>query len=125
MSRFSLSFNFSCIYYVVTHCASHLFVHEDVDDGVDDRAALGEDRRHDARHRADESRPAEGGHHGDDAVRHPAEQVTDHRGDDHEQDVELAPPRRRPPDATHLTGKQETVISHRYQSISFQSGLYL
>ena len=82
---------------------THLFVHEDVDDRVDDGAALGEDRWDDAGDRADDSRPTEGGHHGDDAVRHPAEQVANHRGHHHEQDVELSATGRRPPDTTHLT----------------------
>lgn len=81
---------------------THLSVHQNVDDGVDDGAALGEDRRHDARDRADESRPAEGGHHGDDAVRHPTHQEANHCGEHHEQDVELSSPRRRLTNATHL-----------------------
>lgn len=81
---------------------THLLVHEDVDDGVDDRAGLGEDGRDDAGDGADESRPAEGGHDGDDAIRHPADQVAHHRGDDHEQNVKLSPTSCRPPDMTHL-----------------------
>ena len=86
---------------------AHLFVHEDVDDGVDDGAGLGEEGRHHAGHQADEARPAERRHHGYDSVRQPAKQEANHRGEHHEQDVELSAPRRRAPDTTHLTGNRK------------------
>lgn len=78
----------------------HLLVHQDVDDGVEHGAAFGQDGGHHARHGPDEARLTKGGHHGHDAVRHPAEEVARHRGDDHEEDVEFAPPR--PANSTHL-----------------------
>lgn len=87
-----------------------LFVHQDVDDGVNDGAALGEERRDDAGHGADDPWPSKGGHHGNDAVRHPADQVTHHRGDDHEQDVKISATSCRVPDTTHLTDKTEEEV---------------
>ncbi len=85
----------------------HLFVHEDVDDGVNDSAALGKDRRNDAGNGANDSWLAEGGHHGNDTIRHPAEQITHHCGNDHEQDVKLSATSRRSPDTTHLGNKTQ------------------
>lgn len=88
-------------HYETTQLAN-LLVHEDVDDGVEHGAALGQDRRDHSSHRRDEARLAKGCHHGHHTVRHPAEQVTSHRGDHHEQDVELSAPRPRPTNPADL-----------------------
>ena len=77
---------------IPTECTTrcpHLFVHEDVDDGVDDRAGFGQQRGHDAGLRRDEAWVSECGQQGHDSVRKPAEQVADHHDDDHEQDTVL------------------------------------
>lgn len=81
---------------------THLFVHEDVDEGVDDGAALGQQRRHHAGHRADDVGGSECRHHGHHAIRHPAQQVAGRRGQNHEQYVVLSLPRCRLPDLAHL-----------------------
>lgn len=81
---------------------THLFVHEDVDEWVDDGAALGQQRRHHAGHGADDVGGSERCHHGHDAVRHPAQQVAGRRGQNHEQYVVLSLPGCRLPDLAHL-----------------------
>lgn len=63
---------------------THLFIHEDIDDWVDDRTRLGQDWRDDARLRCDQARRTEGGQQGHDAVRQPAQQVADHHNHHHE-----------------------------------------
>lgn len=84
--------------------SAHLFVHENIDEGVDDCATLSHDGGHHGQDGGDEARVSKGGHHGDHAVGHPAQQVTHHRGDHHEQNVELSPPRCRLTDPPHLRG---------------------
>lgn len=69
----------------------HLFVHEYVDDGVDDGAALGQEWRDHAGHRTDDVGRAKRRHHGHHAVRHPAQQVAGRRGQNHEEYVVLSP----------------------------------
>ena len=88
--------------------SAHLFVHEYIDEGVDDGATLSHDGGHHGQDGGDEARVSKGGHHGDHAVGHPAQQVTHHCGDHHEQDVELSPPRRRLTDPPHLGGNDHT-----------------
>lgn len=80
----------------------HLFVHENVDERVDDGAALGQQRGHHAGHRTDDVWGAECCHHGHHAVRHPAQHVAGRCGQNHKQDVVLSPPRCRLSDLTHL-----------------------
>ncbi len=63
---------------------SHLFIHEDIDDWVDDRAGLGQDWGDDARLGRDQAPRPEGGQQGHDAVRQPAQQVADHHNHHHE-----------------------------------------
>ena len=63
----------------------HLLVHEYVDERVDDGGELGQQRRHDARLRAQEVSGAEGGEQRRHSVRQPADQVAHHHGDDHHQ----------------------------------------
>lgn len=81
---------------------THLFVHEDVDERVDDGAALGQQRRHHAGHGADDVGGSERRHHGHHAVRHPAQHVAGRRGQNHEQYVVLSLPGCRLPDLAHL-----------------------
>lgn len=81
---------------------THLFVHEDVDEWVDDGAALGQQRRHHAGHRADDVGGSECSHHGHHAIRHPAQHVAGRRGQNHEQYVVLSLPGCRLPDLAHL-----------------------
>lgn len=108
-------YDFSCCTFVFFYCVNkavvhvqfsstrtHLFVHEDVDEGVDDGAALRQQRRHHAGHRADDVGGSECCHHGHHAVRHPAEQVAGRRGQNHEQYVVLPLPGCSLPDLTHL-----------------------
>lgn len=82
--------------------ATHLFVHEDVDDRVNDRAGLGQDGRDDAGLWRDQVRRTEGGHQGHHAVRQPAQQVADHHDHDHKQHPLLALPAHRGVDAADL-----------------------
>lgn len=88
--------------------SAHLFVHEYIDEGVDDSATLSHDGGHHSQDGGDKARVSKGGHHSDHAVRHPAEQVTHHCSDHHEQDVELSPPRRWLTDPPHLRGNYHT-----------------
>lgn len=86
---------------------SHLFIHEDVDDRVDDGARLGQDRGDDARLGRDQAGRPEGGQQCHDPVRHPAEQVADHHDHHHEQHALLALPAQRRVDPAHLQAAQE------------------
>lgn len=67
----------------------HLLVHEHVDDGVDDGAGLGQDRGHDASLGCHQTRRSERSQQCHDAIREPAEQVTYHHSQDHEEDTML------------------------------------
>lgn len=71
---------------------THLFIHEDVDDGVDDGAGLGQHGRDDARLRGDQAWRAEGGQQRHDAVGQPAQQVADHHHHHHEEHALLPLP---------------------------------
>lgn len=70
---------------------SYLFVHEDVYNWVDHGAALGKKRGNYACNRWNDSWSAKCGHYGHHTVRRPAQQVTHHCGDDHNQQVEISP----------------------------------
>lgn len=89
--------------------ATHLLVHEDVDDRVNDRAGLGQDGRDDAGLWCDQVRRTEGGQQGHHAVWQPAQQVADDHDHDHEQHSLLALPAHRGVDAADL----ETVAGGR------------
>lgn len=98
---------------------THLLVHEDVDERVDDCATLGQQGWHHAGHRANDVWWTECRHHGHHAIRHPAQQVTCGRGQDHEQDVELSLSSCRLADLTHLwlknRKKKKTTQCINYQ----------
>lgn len=86
---------------------TNLFVHEDVDDGVEDSAAFGQQGGHHAKHRSDESRPSKCCCHGNHTIWHPANQIAHHSGDDHEQNVVLSPSGCRLPEPPNLRQKQQ------------------
>lgn len=127
-------------YWQETHTTppTNLFVHEDVDERVDDSAALGQERGHHGGHGGDDAGPAKRRHHGHHAVGHPAQYIAHHRSQHHEQDVVLSPPRRCPTYLTHLeTGEmkgesewgEETVCfvtpGREYNSPFAQTEMYL
>lgn len=84
---------------------THLFIHEDVDDGVDDGAGLGQHGRDDAGLWGDQAWWAEGGQQGHDAVGQPAQQVADHHHHHHEEHALLPLPAHRGVDAADLPGR--------------------
>lgn len=86
---------------------AHLFVHEDVDDRVYDRAGLGQDGRDDAGLGRDQARRTEGGQQGHHAVRQPAQQVADDHDHHHEQHPLLALPAHRGINAADLETETE------------------
>lgn len=81
----------------------YLFIHQNINDGVDDCTALGQQWRHHAGNRTDDVGGAEGCHHGYDAVRCPAEQVAGGCSQHHEQDVVFPLSRWRLSDPAHLS----------------------
>lgn len=62
---------------------SHLFVHEDVNERIDDCAAFGKEGWHHACNGCDDSWASERGHHCNNSIRHPAQKVAHHCSDDH------------------------------------------
>lgn len=80
----------------------HLLVHEYVDERVDDGGELGQQRRHDARLRAQEVSGPEGGEQSRHSVRQPADQVAHHHGDDHHQHPLLSAAAHHRTHAAHL-----------------------
>lgn len=84
---------------------THLFIHEDVDDGVDDGAGLGQHGRDDAGLRRDQARWAKGGQQCHDAVGQPAQQVAAHHHHHHKEHALLPLPAHRGVDATDLPGR--------------------
>lgn len=86
---------------------THLFIHEDVDNGVDDGTGLGQHGRNDAGLRGDQARRAEGGQQGHDAVGQPAQQVADHHHHHHEEHALLPLPAHRGVDAADLPDNTE------------------
>lgn len=81
-------------FWVVIHqhpaLCSHLVVEKHIDDGVDDSAELGQDRRNHASNGRNQSWPTEGGHQRHDTVGHPAQHVAGHHGQHHHQNVLLS-----------------------------------
>lgn len=67
----------------------YLLVHEDVDDRVDDGAGLGQERGHDASLSSHQTWRSKRSHQRHDTVWEPAEQVTHHHSDNHEEDAVL------------------------------------
>lgn len=87
----------------------HLFIHKDIDDWVDDGARLGQDWRNDACFWCDQVRWPKGGQQSHDTIWQPAQQVTDHHDNHHEQNSLLPLSAHWHIDPTHL----ETIIVQR------------
>ena len=107
------SFTIPCQHYTTSpripeagQISTYLFVHEDVDEGVDDGTALGQDGWYHTGNGGDNAWTAKRGHHGHHPIRHPAEKVEHHGGDHHDEDVVLSAPGRRLPEPSDL--KQES-----------------
>lgn len=98
---------------------THLFIHEDIDDWVDDRTGLGQDGRDDARLGGDEAGRTEGGQQGHDAIRQPAQQVADHHNHHHEQHPLLALPAHRCVDTADLETAAEREGEERIRNKPF------
>lgn len=73
----------------MTDSCPDLLVHEDVDDRVDDGAGLGQERGHDASLGCHQTWCSKCSQQRHDAIREPAEQVTHHHSDDHEENAVL------------------------------------
>lgn len=86
---------------------SHLFIHEDIDDGVDHCAGLGQDGGDDTGHWCDQTWGSKCGQQGHDAIRQPAQQVAHDHNHHHEQDTLLSFPSHGGVDATYLKEAKE------------------
>lgn len=87
--------------------STHLVVHEDVDDWVNDCAELGQDRGDDAGGRGHQARTPECGHQSHDPVGQPAQQVGHHHGDHHQQHTLLPLTADGRVDAAHLQNRRK------------------